>query len=324
MSHHRYSGLCITHFLAAALLLPVAIHATENGASVYPVGVETVLPGITPPGHGTMLYGISAFYEANELTNSAGASASPEFKVRLMGNAVKFVHNWGLPVLGGKFNTNIVVPMFYQQLHVLPGDYSKTGVANVTLGLFEVGYQKHSLFWYYEGDLYLPGTRYANGAALNIGQNNYAVAPVAALTYLPHGGAWEVSSKYEYIVNFRDAVTNYRSGNEFTWEYVAMKEVSRKVAMGVNGYFYQQTTDDQQNAATFGDGNRGRALAAGPEVRMHLPGHCGVAFKYFHDTLVENRPASNSFWFEMGIPLHLNRTTPAAATSAHQSNPKGD
>lgn len=323
MSGHPVSCLRIAPILAAALMLPAAVQATENAGSVYPIGAETVMPGVTPPGHGTMLIEFSAFCEANELMNSAGASATPEFKVRVMANAFKIVHNWDFPVLGGKFNSNIAVPTVYQELHVAPGDYGKTGIGNVILGLFQIGYQKNSLYWYYEGDVYLPGAPYTKGDVLNIGQNNYAAAPVAAFTYLPHGGEWEVSSKYQYIVNFHDTVTHYRSGNEFTWEYVAMKDVSHKVAVGVNGYLYQQTTDDEQNGATFGSGNRGRDLAVGPEVRVHA-GHCIVVFKYFRGTLVENKPAGNAFWFEMGIPLHLGRTVPAAASSVHQGNSKGD
>jgi hypothetical protein len=194
----------------------------------------------------------------------------------------------------------------------------------VILGLFQVGYQKNSLHWYYEGDVYLPGAPYTKGDVVNTGQHNYAAAPVAAFTYLPHGGEWEVSSKYQYIVNFNDTVTNYRSGNEFTWEYVAMKEVSRNVAIGANGYLYQQTTNDELNGAISGGGNRGRDLTVGPEVRVNLAGHCLVIFKYFRDTLVDNKPEGNAFWFEMGVPLHLGRTVPAVARSAHQGNSKGD
>lgn len=37
--------------LIALLLLSAAspVFATENGSAVYPAGVETVLPGLTPP-----------------------------------------------------------------------------------------------------------------------------------------------------------------------------------------------------------------------------------------------------------------------------------
>lgn len=170
MPSHLVSRLRIAPILAAALMLPAAVQATENACSVYPIGAETVMPGVTPAGHGTMLVEFSLFYEANELTNSAGASAAPEFKVRVMANAIKLVHNWDLPVLGGKFNSNIAVPTVYEKLHVAPGDYTQSGLGNVILGLFQIGYQKGSMHWYYEGDIYLPGSPYTKGAALNTGR----------------------------------------------------------------------------------------------------------------------------------------------------------
>ena len=64
----------------ATLLLAAAANATENGGSVYPVGVETVKPGLTPPPNGSVIFEFTAFYSANQTNNSAGLSAAPEFK----------------------------------------------------------------------------------------------------------------------------------------------------------------------------------------------------------------------------------------------------
>ncbi len=293
--------------LVAAMLLPLAAGATENGASVYPVGVETVMPGLVPPPHGTMLFEFSTFYSANQINNSQGQSAAPEFKLRVFANAFKLTHNWNVPVFGGLLNSNIAVPELYEQLHVLPGDFSKSGLGNVDFGIAQVGYAKGALHWFYEADLFAPGGSYTSGDVLNVGQHNFAFAPVAGFTYLPDHARTELSSKYLYIVNFRDGATGYRGGNEFTWEYDAMQQVSRRMALGVNGYFYQQTTDDFQNGVIVGDGNRGRDLAVGPELRIHLPGHAAMAFKYERDTLVENKPQGNAFWFQMGLPLSFRR-----------------
>jgi hypothetical protein len=323
-SSYRLFGSCIALSLAGTFLLPATLRATENSASVYPVGVETVMPGMIPPDHGTMLFEFSTFYEADELNNSTGSSASPEFKLRVLANAFKLVHNWGFPLLGGKVNSNIAVPALYEELHIPSACSSKNGIGNVTLGLFEVGYQRNALHWYYEGDVYLPGAAYAKSDVLNIGQHNYAVAPVAAFTWLPRQGAWEVSSKYEYIVNFRDAATNYRSGNEFTWEYVAMKQVSHRAALGLNGYLYQQTTGDVESGAIVGDGNLGRDLALGPEVRISPLGQSAIVFKYFRDTMVENKPAGNAFWFQMGLPLHLGRSVSSVSNRADHSTSQGE
>ena len=105
-----------------------------------------------------------------------------------------------------------------------------------------------------------------------------------------------------YFVNFHGAA-NYRSGNELIWEYAAMKGISRKASVGVNGYIYQQVTDDRQNGIAVAGGNRGRDLAIGPAARVTLGKQSGFTVKYTHDTLVENRSRGGSLWFQIGFPL---------------------
>jgi len=103
-------------------------------------------------------------------------------------------------------------------------------------------------------------------------------------------------------MNGVDTQTQYRSGNEFIWEYDAMQKITQKVAIGGNGYYYYQTTNDTQNGAIVGDGSRGRDLAIGPEIRAHL-GHIAVIAKYTKDTLVRNKTMGNAFWVQVGVPM---------------------
>ena len=299
----RYLIVC----LLAAAFSCAAAHATENGASVYPVGAETVLQGMMPPPRETGLFTFTAFYSANQTDNSAGQSAAPEFKVRVFANAPKIEHNWGIPVLGGMLASTIGIPVVYQQLHVEPGKYDKLGLGNVLLVPLGVTYNKGNWHWFYQGDFYLPGAPYDKTAVLNIGQHNFAAGPTGAFTYLASRASWEASSKADYIVNFKDGTTSYRSGNELTWEFTAMKAVTRKASIGFNGYLYKQTTNDQLNGAPVAGGNRGRDLAIGPQARVFFGTHSAFAFKYYRDTLVENKPRGNAVWFQLGVPLNFGK-----------------
>src|ERR1035437_8063102 len=223
----RLAGAFIT-----AMLLSAGAQATENGASVYPVGAETVLQGMMPPPRATGLYEFSVVYAANETDNSTGQSAAPEFKLRVFANAVKIEHNWGVPVFGGMLASTIGISAVYMQLHVAPGKFDKFGLGNVDLIPFGVTYNKGNWHWFYQGDFFLPGAPYSKTAVLNIGQHNFAAGPVGAFTYLAPKAAWEISSKADYIVNFKDGATGYRGGNELTWEYTAMRAVSKKESIG--------------------------------------------------------------------------------------------
>ena len=87
------------------------------------------------------------------------------------------------------------------------------------------------------------------------------------------------------------------------WEYNVAYEISKQLAAGFNGYFDLQTTNDTLMGAVFQDGFRGRDLAIGPQLRVPLGKHGGFAVKYYRDTLVENKPRGNAFWFQMSLPI---------------------
>jgi len=287
---------------AVAALLGFA-SATENGGSVYPVGVETVMTGLQPGPGQTALYEYTCFYMANEFDDAKGKSAVAEFKLRVFANAIKVTHNWGVHFLGGTVESQVGVPFVYEQLRTQSGKFSQFGLTNVNLIPVSVTYRKGSLHWYYEADLFTSGAAYSAAHVVNIGQHNQAVTPVAGFTYLPRQGKGEVSSRFSYIFNGYDKDTHYHSGNEFMWEYNADYEISRKVAAGFNGYFYRQTTDDYLKGVVFQGGFRGRDLAVGPQLRFPLGEHGGFAVKYYRDTLVESKPRGNAFWFQLSVPV---------------------
>ena len=287
--------------MASLVAMAGSLRATEKGGSVYPVGVETVMTGVQPPPGKTALYEYTCLYLANEFDDAKGRSAVPGFKLRVFANAVKVTHNWGIHFLGGTLASQIGVPLLYQQLSTGAGNFSAVGLTNINLIPFNVSYHIGSLHWYYEADFFTPGTGYSVAQEMNIGQHNLAIAPVAGFTYL--SGRRELSSRLTYIFNGSNRDTGYHSGNEFMWEYNAAYEVSKKVAAGLNGYFYQQVTDDRLQGAVFQDGFRGRGLAVGPQLRFPLGKHGGFAVKYLRDTLVQNRPRGQAFWFQMSVPI---------------------
>jgi len=288
--------------LALAMAITGAAYATEGGASIYPAGVETVMPGMMPGSGGTLLLEFDNFYQANGLVGSNGQSLVPGFHLRVGAVAGKVVHNWGVHVLGGELVSTAALPVVYIHLDAPFGKGDKMGIGNPDIGVAGIAYSKGALHWWYGLDVLTPGFSYHKGDLVNVGQHNWATAPVGAFTYLPNHARTELSSRFEYFVNYTDPATNYRSGNEFLWEYDGMQNITKSLAVGGNGYFYKQTTNDQVNGLTFLDGNRGRNVAFGPEIRYHL-GHCALILKYQRDFLTQNRPVGNSFWFQLGVPI---------------------
>lgn len=289
------AGILILGFTASPA------RATEGGGSVYPSGVETVVPGLIPAPGGSLFAEFDDFFQANGLVDGHGHQVMPGFHLRVSAFAVKFVHNWGVHVLGGTLVSYVGAPVLYEHVDGPGFRGDNTGLSNLIVQPLAVSYDKGAWHWWYGADMYTPGLTYNKNALVNIGQHNWGAAPTSAFSWLPSHST-EVSSKVQYIVNATDPATNYRSGNEFIWEYDGMHNVAKKVAVGVNGFNYFQTTSDLRNGLVVAGGNRGRDLAIGPEVRIHV-GREVLAFKYQRDTLVENRPVGNQFWFQFGVPI---------------------
>jgi len=287
--------------------------ATENGACVYPVGVETVMTGMAPGPGGTEFYEYTAFVAANETVNTAGSKVPIEFKLRVFATAIKFSHTWDLKVLGANLDSNAAIPLVYQQLHVPTGPastekFSKYAIGNVALVPLSLNWHAGSAHFVLDAtQIFMPGSAYSQADALNIGQHNLAYGPALSVTFLPHKGRTEISSRTTYIINGFDKQAlpvAYHSGNEFMDEFAAMQMVSRKVALGVAGAYYQQTTDDRAGGLlVHGDGNRGRDLQIGPQFRLNVP-HGGFAIKYFRDTLVENKARGGTLWMQVAVPFN--------------------
>ena len=290
--------------LTVVILAPGPARATENGASIFPVGVETVMTGLQPHPGKAMFYEYTAVYAANETDGPNGKKIPIEFKVRVLATALKVSRTWNINLLGGHFNTSVAIPLVYQQLHVQPGKFTKYAIGNVDVVPFGVNYSKGIAHWYYEADVFMPGTAYSSNDVLNIGQHNFAVGPVFGITLLPNKGKTEISARNTYLINGYDKATHYHSGNEYFTEFNVDQAVTHKMALGINGAIYQQITDDHKNGALVnGDGNRGRNLQIGPQARFELGKHGGFAFKYYRDTLVENKSRGNEFWFQIAVPF---------------------
>jgi hypothetical protein len=308
----RRGLISATVLLTGALLFvgtPSTAFATENGLSTYPAGVDTVLPAKMPGPGKTTFFNYSQVYWANESDGSNGKSAVPEFKTRVIADAIRFVHNWGVPVLGGSLHTVFAQPTVTVMLHTPGGRGNETGIANdnLTLG---VTYIRENVLAYYEFDSYFPGWGYNNTHMVNLGQHNWAFGPAAAVSYLPNHEHSELSAKFQYLANTANSeyagpagVGKYQGGNELTLEYDAMQKFAKHYSAGLNGFLFKQTTDDKLNGALVnGDGNRGRDFAIGPELRLHY-GRFGGAFKYEREFLVENRSRGNQLWFQFAVPL---------------------
>jgi len=304
------------------LLLLVALagfasvaRATENGGSVWPLGSESygVAAATGAPGQ-TLLFEYTCVATANEMDDANGKKIPLNFKVRVFAVAGELEHNWGVKFLGGQLESHMGVPFIYQHMKVGETTYNTENLNNINIVPFNVMYHKGDFSWLYELQFQTVAPGYQKSATPNnIGQHNTAMTPAAWITYAPHKGAQNFTLGIDYIVNNANHDTHYHSGNELQITYDAQQKFAHKRGtIGLDGFFYQQITEDKQNGipviTTNVDGSKsvgykGRVFDLGPQVTLPWGKYGTMIFKWDHDMLVQNKSKGDTFWFQFGIPF---------------------
>ncbi|AUT61821.1 SphA family protein [Paraburkholderia terrae] len=307
---------CRGRFIAAAViqcaLLSGGANATENGGTNYPIGVNTITPGVQPP-PGTYGYLYLAAYESTSLKDNSGNAVGnvSNFSLHAQAAAVRVAHVWrGLSLLGATIETRANIPFcnidIHFDAHTPHGDVYKSSHA---AGLSDIVFAPVMLGWH-NGDLhqvaglefFLPTGSYDVNRLANPGRHYYSIEPTYALTWFPTQRV-ELSARALYEFNTINNATDYRSGQEFIVDYNAAFKLTQAWQIGVSGYYYRQMTDDMQHGQVVnGNGNRGQVLGVGPFIG-YMTRKIAVAFKYQRETLVRNRPEGNRFWLQVYMPF---------------------
>lgn len=106
--------------------------------------------------------------------------------------------------------------------------------------------------------------------------------------------------KVMYDLNFRNTRTDTRSGQAIHADYSAGWGIGNGWVLGVGGYVYQQTTNDQGPAAAQG---KARALAVGPSIRYANDRGWLLTVKWQKEFEVRNRPSGSQFYVKASIPF---------------------
>lgn len=138
-----------------------------------------------------------------------------------------------------------------------------------------------------------PNGYYEKGA-LNAGRNIWTFDHILALTWqLPLDN--ELSMTLGYMNNLKNPATDYRSGDEFHFDYMVGHYFNPNLGVGVTGSYYQQTTADHapENILLT---EYSAASTIGPVV-MFTPfiGDRDVTFslKWLHELSIQGRDAQD-------------------------------
>lgn len=294
---------CTAASAAIVLLLAAStqVHATEGGGTVYPNGADNFSAGaMPPPGTYGMLF--AERYSADRVNDADGNNLHvPGFKVNANALVPRFIWVTGTKLLGGDLSWHALAPVVNLKVSVAGNSQTKTGIGDITTGP-GIGYHySPNLHGVLGLDVYVPTGGYNKTDLANIGRNYWALEPLYILSYIAPTG-FNADIKAGYIVNARNKDTDYRSGQEFHFDYAAGWGFGNGWTAGVGGYYYQQTTSDKQSGATVPN-NKGKTFAMGPSLKYDSGKGWFLTLKWQKETLSENRAQGDAFWLKAVFPL---------------------
>jgi len=283
--------------VAAVTCLTVSAFATEMGGSAYPNGAEGIMAGALPP-PGLYLLNYTTFYSADKFCDGNGNSAIPGFKLEAWANVVRILKVSDAKILGGNWAMHLFVPVANLDVTIPGRSDGSFDIGDVIVDPFILGW--HAPPWHFAAgiDCYLPTGGFSTLELANVGRNCFTFEPIFAFTYLNQSGC-EVSAKFMYDFNLKNSDTNYQSGQEFHVDYAVARHLKNDWTVGLAGYCYFQTTDDEVAGAPVPpDGNKGKVFALGPTVQYGR-GKTNVAFTCQKEFGAENKPEGLKLWLKV-------------------------
>lgn len=288
-----------------SFLTAISAIATENGGGAYPNGAEGFMTGLVPPPSGLYMIDYTLYYTADDFMDNSGDKIDAPFDLTLFGNIPRIINVTDKKLFNAQWVQHIFIPLLYLDVTTPGGSDDNVGLGDIIIDPFILAWHTKNLHWAVGVDTYVPVGAYNKNDIANLGRNYWTFEPVAAITYLSDNG-YEASIKAMYDFNTRNNATDYRSGDEFHFDYTLAKRI-KNYNIGIGGYYYQQITGDDGTVMTpagavdAGD-NKGRTIAVGPQLAYQ---HKGMSFilKYQHEFDTENKFEGDKIWFKFVTAL---------------------
>lgn len=296
--HPRLSRAALAGALACLPTLPAL--ATEGGGSAYPHGAESYLLGAAPP-PGIHLQGYGSYDRLNKLRDHNGDEVPVPFKVGVTASVPRLVWISHTQLLGGNFGFHGFLPLLDIDAKIGGLSQRKTGLGDVIFGPFLTYHPSDKLHYVLALDVHAPTASYNKADLINLGRNHWTAGPVAAISYTQPAGI-NADIKLHYEFNGINKDTQYRSGQEFHFDYALGWGLGNGWTVGVGGYAYQQTNDDKLDGAKLAN-SKGRALAIGPAIKYQDASGFFITAKVQQDFAVRNRPEGAALKIKMILPF---------------------
>jgi hypothetical protein len=319
-------GLIALGMLLITLLLVNPSEVKAGGGASYPLGAESFLVGAAPP-PGFYFKNYAFYYHASDLKDNHGNNIDAFDDLTVWAEVMRFIWISEKKILGGNYGQHLFLPFLDVSLDFKNGvaagpkhkdSYNDTDVPYIIWSPFILAHH------FLEGklhtvlslpDIYIP-TGDDKGNMAGVGHNYWTIEPVFAVTYMPTP-TWEFSLKFMYDFNTKqdDCPTVYgfnvdrTPGDEFHFDYSVSYAFNKSFRIGINGYCYWQTTDDDydidgsvpppvRNLLKDDEGYHSQVYAVGPGIWYNYKNMFFTLRTQF-EFEAENKTEGENVWFNI-------------------------
>jgi hypothetical protein len=260
----RIARIVLTASVAGCFLLGTpreAAQATEYGLSTYGLGQNAFGAGATPP-PGIYLTTATSFYNAKigSSENFGGVTIGAGAHLQFLSTAINGLYVFDHKVLGGNLGISATIPVGYVNIDAavtvgpLTGQRSTDGgglgdiVSKLQLG-WQHGALSHTIYV----QAVAPTGQYETGFSPIIGLHRPGIDTGWAFTWTDKATQLQFNGAVGIMFNFENTETNYKSGNEFHFEWAVGRQIWPGLVVGLVGYDYRQLTGDSGGPPALGD-----------------------------------------------------------------------
>ncbi|MCX8044911.1 MAG: transporter [Desulfobacterota bacterium] len=287
--------------------------ATEGGTCPYLPGTRDIfMGGMSAPGlhvREDAIWVVSRFYDM-----APRQAFHADGRARAYINMIRLSYFFDKKVLGARWGCGMLLPYAHGNISVRITANgrtikrmrdSNTGFGDLSIMPVILGWSAGRLLWNAALTLYPPTGEYNRHRIVNIGRNRFAAAPALGVTWYDPKRKQEASFAFNYVFNFENHATNYRSGDQIVVDWGLRQHTAWGFTAGISGYVVAQTTPDRGSGAKSGS-FRGTSFAAGPlaTYSFKLAGRTvDFIVKYYDEFHVKNRWEGDVLWLSFRTRL---------------------
>lgn len=294
-------------FLFSIFLYSIQVNATEGGYSNYLPGTFGDFAVAAEPPTKLTMRNDTYYYQADAKKAVRAGKISIGADLTFKANITTLLYKPEIKIFGAQYAFGTLIPLAKFEIESsaqFTGNMNMGGVSDKAdaTGLGDIVFVPWVLFWN-EGNWHTtftqlviaPTGNYDATAPINTSLNYWTFDTNVAATHLDPNTGLEFSFNIGHSYNTENSDTDYHSGREIHIDFGVNQFLSETFALGIQGYYWRQISDDKGDGALLG-GFRGKSAGIGPAMMWATPiGGNTTTFivKWLHEYDADNRLEGN-------------------------------